>query len=287
MSDFPPWREKYENLLIDIEEYLLWFSEDCEQWKAKYNEEFKANLDAAVFKAFRSGLIKVSAEKDREKFIIPLAGKDEEVISPILQVQTGLVRYPQPSSPQEQAINAWLKQNTTPAFIYSFHPELPEWAVAFFSEILESYRALGQREYLRRVGLDTGVLPPITLQEQKLLERVLALRGCQDTLVGSLSEPREGTETAGKANTVIGILEELRLKRRIRSFEQIREYSRKIEERKLNSKIQKSRVRKQRGSWGQVIRILVKEGLLEKPISPQGFKKMLRKKFPWIDWDKV
>lgn len=295
MSDFPHWREKYEDLLIDISEYLGWFNEDFQPWKAKHNEKFKAHLDELTFEAFRSGLIKVSSEKDKEKFLVLLDGGDEEVISAILKVQTGLELYPQPSSPQEQIVNDWLKRNTTPALIYSFHPELPRWAVAYFSNILETYRALGQKEYLKRVGLAEGVLPSIPIgRDQELLERVLVLRGCQPLVAESLSDPSEETENTDQAKTVIEIIDELRLKRRVRSFEQIREYSRKIEERirldkalRSSSKQQAPRVRKAKGAWRQVIRILVKEGLMERPISHQAFKKMLKKKFPWIEWDKL
>jgi len=162
-----------------------------------------------------------------------------------------------------------------------FHPEIPPKLQEFLFTILETYRALGQKEYLRRAKLEKDVRPPIPLgRDQELLRRVLELRGAKipTELIQTVK-----VEFSDPPSSVHKILKKLKESRRIRSHVKLERDSLALREQKPKP----VRVRKEEHSWERVIGQLVKEGYLPRPISHQALKKLLSKKFPWVDWSKL
>jgi predicted NAD-dependent protein-ADP-ribosyltransferase YbiA (DUF1768 family) len=49
----------------------------------------------------------------------------------------------------------------------------------------------------------------------------------------------------------------------------------------------RTRVRRERRSWNWVIKKLVEEGLLQRIITHQALKKMLKNRYPAWDWEKI
>jgi hypothetical protein len=138
-----------------------------------------------------------------------------------------------------------------PNGILYLHPELPSWAKSYFKEWFLTHRALGARTLLRsaRIGLERGVKRPYSLKQLELKDEVLRLRNVRE-------------------EDVIG------------------EYGPEIRPNQKKRE-QKKRIRKERQPWSLVTRQVVKRKLLDRQISPQGLKKMLRNLFLDIDWDKV
>ncbi len=140
------------------------------------------------------------------------------------------------------------------------HPGLPPWAQKHFSELVLSRHGYG-RKLLRkaRIGLEDRLKGPLSLEQLELKNEVLRLRGVKEE------------DVSGEFGPVV------------------QPEQKDIEQRK--------RVRKERRSWRQVIRQLVEKQLrgqsmttpkkLKIPKTPLGLKKMLKRLFSHIDWDKV
>lgn len=143
---------------------------------------------------------------------------------------------------------------------YHIHPDLtPEGKMHFMDWVLTRI-ALKDRKSLRqaRIGLEAKLKRPLSLEQLELKEEVLRLRGVKEE------------EVSGEFDFVI------------------------IPE-------QKQRVRKEDSSWHWVIQQLVEKQLrdqlrdqsmglkrtLKIPKTPLGLKKMLKRLFPHIDWDRV
>jgi len=251
-------------------------------------KQMLAELDELTYRALRSGLVRIFLGE--KEYLIPLDRKDAQGNSICLRLVTGPRRHPNPQSFQKKRPTAWMEDNTTPAWVCSFHPELPDWALEYFSVIVESYRATGQRGYLIRCGLGEGVSKPIKIGRDKdLFKKVLELREVKQALSDSEEIGFDLTGASGEAGSVHQILKELRQRGRIRSPRKLErqglELKRQLELRKSRQKTK--RARKENKPWHMVIRQLVQEGLLSGPISHQALKKKLTKKFPWFNWSEI
>ena len=140
------------------------------------------------------------------------------------------------------------------------HPELPPWARKHFTELVLSRRGYGQKLLRKaRIGLEDRLKGPRSLEQLELKNEVLRLRGVKEE------------DVSGEFGPVV------------------RPEKKDMEQRK--------KVRKERKSWRQVIRQLVEKQLqgqsmtppkkLKIPKTPLGLKKLLKRLFPHIDWDKV
>lgn len=254
IKKFPPQTAKHRELVEDLEGYLDRLA--SRQYPAEFEANIREELDDVVFQLLRSGLVGVGP------------GEIELSVSPS----------------QANGQHPPLSVRLVFQIITSVHPDLPEPLKEFLFTLIESYRALGQRDYLSRGGLEKGVLPPIPLgRDQELLLRVLELREADQQLAELNAEPGKEYEEFEEPATVHEILRVMRKKRQIHSPRRLEKDSLALSELSIKPK----RVRKEKNSWNAVIKKLVKERLLSYPISHQALKKMLNKKFPWIDWDKV
>ncbi|MFI5329903.1 MAG: hypothetical protein ACHQ2F_02530 [Desulfobaccales bacterium] len=144
-----------------------------------------------------------------------------------------------------------------------FHPDLPPWAKDHLIKWIREHRAgiwrYDGREVLREtgiVGIETGMPgPPIDIEDirrwELIKQRVLELRGVKQ------EESQDDDLDENESDDL----------------------HRTKEERK--------RTRKPSATWEMVIDKLVEEKLLPRKISPQAFKKSLKKHFPDYPWKKV
>ncbi len=172
--------------------------------------------------------------------------------------------------------HAWAKKKglDKPQIQHYYHPQLPTWAIKHLEEWIQHQQLREQgRKTLRKtkvVGLETGMRPP---RDLRLLLRVLELRGYEE---------KEEPIAIANEPPVDTLAEMLERSRRIVTDEMLENARRQSEVK------QKKGTRKAgRRSWEQVIKKLVKEGLLPKERTVQAFMKMLKNRYPDWPWDQI
>lgn len=171
-----------------------------------------------------------------------------------------------------------------------FHPDLEPWALNHFIEwrrILPLQRH-DARDILRETGIisiETGIKSPIDFEDIKRWEfikhRVLELRGVEEEsehddndLIPAMS-PALAIESPPYT---LDVLEE-ELQNRTRVTPEMLK--------KARTEKKGKRTRKNSATWDMVIDKLVEEKLLPTKITPQAFRKSLKKHLPDIPWEKV
>ncbi len=185
-----------------------------------------------------------------------------------------------------------------------FHPDLPPWAVKHFFDWIQMLRLRRHdaRDILRETGIisiETGIKSPIDFEDierwELIKHRVLELRGARDEEDGDMisaiaNDPppdpsAEIHEDVGLIPYTLAEMQEEELRNRMRVTPEML----KVAKRQYKARSEKKRKRTRRNSatWDMVIDKLVEEKLLTRKISPQAFKKSLKKHLPDTPWDEV
>lgn len=133
-----------------------------------------------------------------------------------------------------------------------FHPDLEPWALKHFIEWRRKlpFQRYDARDILRETGIisiEVGIKSPRDFEDIKRWELI----------------KRKVLELRGVEEENLEMLKKARTEKK------------------------KKRTRKNSATWNMVIDELVKEGLLPQKITPQAFKKSLKKHFPDIPWDEI
>lgn len=270
--DFPPFTKRQLDLLEEIKVENSKLSTPS----SLYPEVIKIRkrIDELSIKALRFAFKNYPAESRRPGFFLEV-----------------------PSSGGRLLLNGEYK--ISPGF-GDFHPDLLPWAEDHFIEWIRMHRSgilrYDSRDVLREtgiVGIETGMKPPIKLEDierrELIKQRVLEIRGVRkeenedddsDLIPAvNLASPIEHKSPQGQ--TPPYTLDELQneLQNRTKVTPAMLKKARTKQERK--------RTRKNFATWDIVIDNLVEEKLLPDKITPQAFRKWLKKHFHDYPWNKV